>query len=109
MRPNPTLFGDWEYLPFFTPSHWTSQYLHDSTEIDGGLSYLIERGKKRQHRLQAAKDITAMTRSQVEDNERALTFQVASLFVNAQLAESTLDLANQDLKSFQNTVDIAET
>ena len=35
-----------------------------------GLSYLIERGKKRQHRLQAAKDATAVTRSQVTDNER---------------------------------------
>jgi cobalt-zinc-cadmium efflux system outer membrane protein len=109
LRPNPTLFGDWEYLPFFSPSHWTSQYLHDSTEIDGGLSYLIERGKKRQHRLQAAKDVTAVTRSQVEDNERGLSFQVASLYINAELAESTLDLANQDLKSFQSTVDIGET
>ena len=109
LRPNPTLFGDWEYLPFFSPSHWTSQYLHDSTEIDGGLSYLIERGKKRQHRLQAARDVTAVTRSQVEDNERGLSFQVATLFVNAQLAESTLNLANQDMKSFQGTVDIGET
>ena len=45
-------------------------YLHDSTEGDMGLSYLFERGKKRQHRLQAAKDATAVTRSQVADNER---------------------------------------
>jgi len=45
----------------------------------------------------------------VADNERGLSFQVATLFVNAQLSESTLDLANQDLKSFQNTVDISET
>ena len=73
-----------------------------------GLSYLIERGKKRQHRLQAAKDVTAVTRSQVADNQRTLTFQVSSLFIGAQLAESTLDLAQQDLKSYQNTVDIAE-
>jgi outer membrane protein, heavy metal efflux system len=109
MRPNPVLFTDWEYLPFFTPSSWTGQYLHDSTEADLGLGYLIERGKKRQHRLQAAKDITAQTTSQVADNERGLTFQVATLFFNAQLAESTLDLANQDLKSFQSTVDISET
>ncbi len=28
--------------------------------------------------------------------------------MNVQLAESTLDLAQQDLKSFQNTVDISE-
>jgi outer membrane protein, heavy metal efflux system len=109
LRPNPFLFGDWDYLPFFSPSYWTSDYLHDDTEIDAGLGYLFERGRKRQHRLQAAKDITAVTRSQVADNERGLTYQVATLFYNAQLAESSLDLANQDLKSFQSTVDISET
>ena len=108
LRPNPTLFADWEYLPFFSPSNWTSTYLHDSTEADLGLSYLLERGRKRQHRLQAAKDVTAQTRSQVTDNERTLTFNVASLFVGAQLAESTIELAERDLKSFQQTVDLGE-
>src|SRR5271165_1615086 len=37
MRPNPNLVGDWEYLPFFSPSNLTRSYLSDSTEIDGGL------------------------------------------------------------------------
>ena len=79
LRPNPTLFADWEYLPLFSPSSQSSQYIQGSTEADLGLGYLIERGKKRQHRLQAAKDITAQTRSLVADNERSLTFNVASL------------------------------
>jgi cobalt-zinc-cadmium efflux system outer membrane protein len=108
LRPNPALTVDWEYLPFFTPSSFTLDYLHDSSEADFGVSYLFERGHKRQRRLQAAKDITAVTRSQVADNERQLTFQVATLFVAAQLAESTLELAQTDLKSFQQTVDIGE-
>ncbi len=108
LRPNPTLFTDWEYLPLEKTSGGLANYLHDSTEGDIGLSYLFERGKKRQHRLQAAKDATAVTRSQVADNERGLTFQVASGFVNVQLAQSTLELAQQDLKSFQKTVDISE-
>jgi cobalt-zinc-cadmium efflux system outer membrane protein len=108
LRPNPALFADWEYLPIFTPSSMNSTYLHDSTEADLGLSYLFERGKKRQHRLQAAKDITAQTRSQVADNERALTFSVAAQFVNTQLAESMLDLAHEDLKSFQSTVELSQ-
>src|ERR1035437_4259958 len=107
LRPNPTLFGDWEYQPLTSSAQYT-QYLHDSTEADIGLGYLIERGKKRQHRLQAAKDITAQTVSLVTDNERGLTFNVASLFVNVQLAESTLELAEQDRKSFQQTVDLGE-
>jgi len=107
LRPNPSLFADWEYLPL-NHSSQNAQYLHDSTEGDIGLSYLLERGKKRQHRLQAAKDITAQTRSLVTDNERGLTFNTASLFVNVQLAESTLELADKDLKSFQKTVDLGE-
>src|SRR6202050_3177163 len=50
LRPNPSLFADWEYLPL-NRSGQNAQYLQDSTEGDLGLSYLIERGKKRQHRL----------------------------------------------------------
>jgi len=117
LRPNPTLFADWEYLPLGAPSKQnpdvypgvsTNDYLKNNTEADIGLSYLIERGKKRQHRLQAAKDVTAQTRFLVTDNERGLTFATASLFVNAQLAESTLELADKDLKSFEKTVDLGQ-
>ena len=109
LRPNPSIISDWEYLPLMHPNGiGFLDYLHDSTEGDLGLSYLFERGKKRQHRLQAAKDATAVTRSQVADNERTLTFQVAQLFINVQLAQSTLDLARADLESFEKTVDISE-
>jgi outer membrane protein, heavy metal efflux system len=109
LRPNPALIGDWEYLPLMHPNGiGFLDYLHDSTEGDLGLSYLFERGKKRQHRLQAAKDATAVARSQVADNERTLTFQVAQLFIDVQFAQSTLDLAKADLESFEKTVDISE-
>jgi outer membrane protein, heavy metal efflux system len=105
LRPDPTLLGDAEYL---SPTHLNTDYLSNSSEFDLGVSYLFERGRKRQHRLLAAKDITAQTRSLVADNERSLSFNVASLFVGVQLAESTLDLADKDLKSFQQTVDLSE-
>src|SRR5579871_6427491 len=118
LRPNPTLFTDWEYLPLWSineqnsrvyPNGYTlGQYLHDNTEADLGLSYLFERGQKRQHRLKAQQDITAQTRSLVSDNERTLTFNVASQFIAVQLAESTLDLATLDVQSFQKTTDISQ-
>ena len=73
-----------------------------------GLGYLFERGKKRQHRLQAAKDQTAVTVAQVGDKERTLTFNVASQFIAALLAQANVELADTDLKSFQQTVDISE-
>jgi cobalt-zinc-cadmium efflux system outer membrane protein len=109
LRPNPTFFTDWEYLPVSRPpGQSVAEYLQGSTEGDMGLSYLIERGNKRARRLEAARSATAVTRAQVTDNERGTAFQVGSLFVNAQLAQSTLELAQKDLKSFQETVDISE-
>ena len=110
LRPNPTVFTDWEYLPLVHPSSGATvlDYLHDSTEGDLGMSYLFERGGKRERRIQAAKDATIVSRSQIADNERGLTFQTATLFINAQLAQSTLELAEKDVKSFQTTVDISE-
>ena len=81
LRPNPTIFADWEYLPLGSPAKQnpglysgvsTPDYLKNNTEADLGLSYLIERGGKRLDRLQAQKDITAQTRSLVADSERGL-------------------------------------
>lgn len=108
LRPNPTLFTDWEYLPLQPPPGGIAGYLHDSTEGDIGVSYLFERGGKRERRMQAAKDVTTQSRSLLSDNERTLAFQVATLFINVQLAQSTLELAQKDLKSFQTTVDVSE-
>jgi outer membrane protein, heavy metal efflux system len=108
LRPNPVILSDWQFLPVFQPSQFSADYLDNTAQFDLGVSYLFERGKKRQHRLRAAKDLTAQTRSLVADNERSLAFSVASQFINVELAESTLELARQDLKSFQNTVDISE-
>jgi outer membrane protein, heavy metal efflux system len=109
LRPNPVLLGDTQFLPIFQPSQFNSDYIDNTAQFDLGVSYLFERGRKRQHRLQAAKDQTAVTRSQVADNERSLTFNVALAFINVEFAESTLELANENLKGFQNTVDIGES
>ena len=109
LRPNPVLLSDSQFLPVFQPSNFSADYLDNTAQFDLGVGYLFERGKKRQHRLQAARDATAVTRAQVSDNERTLTFSVATLFINVELAESTLELANEDLKSFQDTVDITDS
>jgi outer membrane protein, heavy metal efflux system len=108
LRPNPTLNGDAQFLPFFNPSNFTGNYMDNSAQFDLGVGYLFERGKKRQHRLQAAKDQTAVTSATVDDNARTLTFNVASQFIGALLAQADLDLAEKDLASFQQTVDISQ-
>lgn len=97
LRPNPGLSADWQVLP------WSS-----SVNGDVGLSYTLERGGKRDHRIDAAREATAVTRAQVADAERTLSFQVASQFIAVQLAESALVLARDNLESFQNAIAVAE-
>jgi cobalt-zinc-cadmium efflux system outer membrane protein len=108
LRPNPNLGIDSQFIPIFDPDNFSSDNLNQTQQFDIGMSYLFERGKKRQHRLQAARDQTAVTRAQVEDAERTLIFNVGQQFVSVLLAESTLRFAEQDLKSFQQTVEIAQ-
>jgi cobalt-zinc-cadmium efflux system outer membrane protein len=108
LRPNPTLGLDAQFLPIFQPNKLDADYLDQSAQFDAGIGYLFERGKKRQHRLQAAKDQTSVVRSLVTDNERQLVFNVSQQFVDVLLAESTLEFAQQDLDSFQKTVDISK-
>ena len=109
LRPNPNLNWDAQFLPLFQPSQFTEDYFNNNAQFDIGVSYLFERGKKRQHRLSAAQDATTVVRSQVTDSERQLNFNVAQQFINVLLAESTLEFAQQDFDSFQKTVDISET
>jgi cobalt-zinc-cadmium efflux system outer membrane protein len=108
LRPNPVFGADSQFIPIFTPGDFSIDDLNLTQQFDIGISYLFERGHKRQRRLQAARDQTAVTRAQVTDAERTLAFNVGQQFVSVLLAESTLQFALQDLKSFQDTVDIAE-
>ncbi|HZR55867.1 MAG TPA: TolC family protein [Terriglobales bacterium] len=108
LRPNPTLGADTQFIPFFSPQDFSGDNLNNTQQFDIGIGYLFERGHKRQRRLQAARDQTAVTRSQVADAERTLAFNVGQQFISVLLAESTLQFALQDLKDFQQEVDIGE-
>jgi cobalt-zinc-cadmium efflux system outer membrane protein len=108
LRPNPTLSADTQFIPFFSPQDFSGDNVNNVQQFDLGLGYLFERGKKRQRRLQAARDQTAVTRAQVTDAERTLAFNVGQQFVAVLLAESTLQFAQQDLEGFQKTVDIGK-
>jgi outer membrane protein, heavy metal efflux system len=108
LRPNPVFTWDALFLPLFSPSQLNSSYLNNITEFDAAVAYTIERGHKRQARMRAARDLTAVTRSQVKDSERALTFNVAQQFLSALLAKSNLAFARQNLKSFQQTLQLSD-
>jgi outer membrane protein, heavy metal efflux system len=109
LRPNPVLSWDTQYLPIFSPSLFTdSNYWETQAQYDVGIGYLFERGKKRQHRLDAAKTATAVTEAQVTDAQRTVLASAAQLFVSALLAKSNLEFADGLLDSYKKTVKISE-
>lgn len=108
LRPNPTLSWDVQYVPLFTPSLWSTNYVENVMQFDAGAGYLFERGKKRQNRLQAAKDITFVTESQILDDERITVAYTAQQFVAVLLAKSNYEFAQQLLQSYQHTVGVSE-
>ena len=109
LRPNPVVSWDLQYLPIFQPSLFgDATYWEDQTQYDAGIGYLFERGKKRQHRLQVARNVTAVTESQVADAERTSLATVTQQFVAVLLAESNLEFANASLGSFKRTLSISE-
>jgi cobalt-zinc-cadmium efflux system outer membrane protein len=107
LRPNPVLNADSQFLPVFS-GDFSTDTLNNLQQFDIGLGYLFERGHKRQNRLQAARDQTAVTAAQVADAERTLRFNVAQQFINVLLANSSLQFAQEGLRSFQETVNISE-
>jgi cobalt-zinc-cadmium efflux system outer membrane protein len=108
IRPNPIFTYDDLFIPLFSPGQLTANNLDNFTEFDLAVSWIFERGGKRQARIHAARDQTAVTRSQVADDERTVTFNVAQQFVAALQAESTLQFAKQDSESFEKTVNISQ-
>src|SRR5256885_5413850 len=59
------------------------------------LPISFERGHKRQRRITAARDQTAVTQSQVVDAERAISFNVSQQFANALLAKSNVERSEE--------------
>lgn len=107
LRPNPVLSWDTQFIPVFS-GDFSTDTLNNLQQFDVGVGYLFERGRKRQNRLQAARDQTAVTAAQVADTERTLVFNVSQQFINILLANSTLLFAQEGLRSFQETVNISE-
>src|SRR5579864_4496162 len=48
LRPNPTLGADSQFVPFFSPQDFSGTNLDQTQQFDIGISYLFERGHKRQ-------------------------------------------------------------
>ena len=88
LRPNPSSAVLADQIDPFTggPAHGTFAYLLSSAT----LSYLHERGHKRELRLESAKEATDITRSGQADLERTLLFNLRGAFVQTLQAKARL-------------------
>ena len=107
LKPNPTLTSTNENFPIFSPSDLFSwDNFANNLNFVESVSYLFERGGKRAKRTQVARDTTTAASQTVTDNERQLEFQTEQAFISVLLANSTVELAREDLKNFANVVDV---
>jgi cobalt-zinc-cadmium efflux system outer membrane protein len=79
------------------------------TTVSPGLSYLIERGNKRDLRFESAKQTTDVTASTYLDQERSLLFALRSAFVQVLQAKAVLQNANDNLEYWDRELGVNRT
>jgi cobalt-zinc-cadmium efflux system outer membrane protein len=107
LRPNPQLSLTADGLQ-------TNPYLGIWRPLSGvvttpGVSYLIERGNKRDLRWQSAKQSTAISASTYIDQERSLLFNLRSAFVLTLQAKAVLGNARENLDYWDHELDVNRT
>jgi cobalt-zinc-cadmium efflux system outer membrane protein len=106
LKPNPVYAMVNEDFPVFSPKDMTFANLRDNQEFLQSMSFTYERGGKRAKRIRVAEDNTDVTTHSVADAERQLRFQVAQSFIAMLLAKSNLEFAGEDLKNFNEVVEL---
>jgi len=78
------------------------------TQYQPNFSYLHERERKRELRLQSAKEGTQITGSQHEDLQRNMIFVLRSAFVQTLEAKAVLELAKADMEYYDKIISISQ-
>jgi cobalt-zinc-cadmium efflux system outer membrane protein len=106
LRPNPTLGLLSDQISPFTvgPDHGPFAYLLPSATI----SYLHERGHKRELRTESAKKGSAIGISQQNDLERGLLFNLRSEFVQTLQAKAVLQVSKENLDYYDHVLKISD-
>jgi cobalt-zinc-cadmium efflux system outer membrane protein len=110
LRPNPGIglsSDGLQLAPHSAPGLGTHWQPLTGTQLVPSINYLHERERKRELRLQSAKEGTQIAGSQHEDLERNLLFDLRSAFVQTLQAKAVLDLAKADLEYYDKIIAIS--
>jgi cobalt-zinc-cadmium efflux system outer membrane protein len=108
LRPNPvfTMGADYQDL---LGRGFTAQNSAGPPELNWRVDHIIEGGGKRQRRIETAEAAKSVAELQLADSIRRLTFDVQSAFTDVILAKESLALAQENLKSLNNIVEVNRT
>jgi len=113
LRPNPSLTGTIDQInPFATilsPGNQSVYRPLTNTLPFGSLSYLHERQRKRELRLESAKKNTDVANSTYLDQDRSLTFTLRNAFVQTLQAKAVLQNAKENLDYWDRELNVNRT
>jgi cobalt-zinc-cadmium efflux system outer membrane protein len=107
LRPNPVVSAGLDYVDFlhrFTPEAGSGP-----TEYNLRTDFVLERGGKRERRIEVAQNAREVAQLQLLNTTRSLVLDVQSAFVDVLQAKENLGLARQNLAAFQSLVDVNAT
>jgi cobalt-zinc-cadmium efflux system outer membrane protein len=105
LRPNPVFTLEAGHLNSLLPGGNAAEA--GPNEYAVRTDFLLERGNKRQYRIEVAEQARAVAQMQLLNTVRQLVLDVQNAFLEVLLAEQTLALAQQNQASFKRIVQIS--
>jgi cobalt-zinc-cadmium efflux system outer membrane protein len=104
LRPNPVVTAGVDYIDFlgqFTPDRNVGP-----TEYNLRTDFLLERGGKRERRIEVARDAREVAQLQLLNTSRLLVLDVQNAFVDVLQTKDNVTLARENLAAFQSIVEV---
>jgi cobalt-zinc-cadmium efflux system outer membrane protein len=104
LRPNPVVTAGADYIDFlgqFSPDKNVGP-----TEYNLRTDFILERGGKRERRIEVARDAREVAQLQLLNTTRLLVLDVQNAFVDVLQAKDNVTLARENLQAFQGIVEV---
>jgi cobalt-zinc-cadmium efflux system outer membrane protein len=107
LRPNPVLSAAVDYIDFL--NHFNNDNQGGPTEYNFRTDFILERGGKRERRIEVAQTAREVAQLQLLNTTRTLALDVDNAFVDVLQAKDNVALARENLQSFRSMVEVNAT
>ena len=103
LRPNPVFSAAVDYIDFL--NHFNNDNQGGPTEYNFRTDFVLERGGKRERRIEVAQDAREVAQLQLLNTTRNLVLDVQNAFVDVLQAKDNVTLARENLQSFRSLIE----